>query len=180
MDTVFIRRLSISAILFFAVLVAGHIAVAATILWWDTGYLLRFNVAVTSGANVPDKGYVYYTARIVTLDTHALIAAGDLQGDCGELAMTYYACLKWLCRRWGPDGIHGLHNDLLGGRPAIESVAPIRPLARPQHLFHGRPHFRALLGETPHRATAHRIRARFPPECPSLPDRGRNPKVETL
>jgi len=95
MDTVFIRRLSISAILFFTVLVAGHIAVAATILWWDTGYLLRFNVAVTSGANVPDKGYVDYTARIATLDTQALIAAADMQADCSDLRMTYYDGLSW-------------------------------------------------------------------------------------
>ena len=95
MDTIFIRRLSISAILFFALLVAGHIAVAATILWWDTGYLLRFNVAVTSGANVPDKGYVDYTARIATLDTQALIAAGDMQADCSDLRMTYYNGLSW-------------------------------------------------------------------------------------
>lgn len=85
---------AISAIFFLAVLVPAHIAVAATLLWWDTGYLLRFNVAVTSGANVPDKGYVDYTARIATLDTQALIAAGDMQADCSDLRMTYYG-ISW-------------------------------------------------------------------------------------
>ena len=86
---------AISAILFLAALLAAHIAVAATLLWWDTGYLLRFNVAVTSGANVPDKGYVDYTARIATLDTQALIVAGDMQADCSDLRMTYYDGISW-------------------------------------------------------------------------------------
>ena len=73
----------------------ARLAIAATSLWWDTSYLLRFNVAVTSGANVPDKGYVDYTARISPLDTQALIAAGDMRADCSDLRMTYYDGISW-------------------------------------------------------------------------------------
>jgi uncharacterized repeat protein (TIGR01451 family) len=50
---------------------------------------------VTTGANVPDKGYVGYTARIVTLDTQALIASGDMRADCSDLRMTYYNGISW-------------------------------------------------------------------------------------
>jgi len=82
-----------------AMIVAGFSTVnsasAATTLWWDTDYADRFEVDVTTGANVPDKGYVGYTARIVTLDTQALIAAGDMQADCSDLRMTYYNGVSW-------------------------------------------------------------------------------------
>ena len=40
---------------------AGSAVFAATILWWDTNYLSRFNVDVATGANAPDKGYNGYT-----------------------------------------------------------------------------------------------------------------------
>ncbi len=35
---------------------------------WDTAYADRFEIDVTTGANVPDKGYVDYTPRVATLD----------------------------------------------------------------------------------------------------------------
>ena len=68
---------------------------AATTLWWDTAYADRIEIDVTTGANVPDKGYVGYTARVAVLDTQALIAAGDMQADCGDLRMTYYNSISW-------------------------------------------------------------------------------------
>lgn len=86
---------AVSIIVFVAGLVAAQLAIAATTLWWDTAYLDRFNVAVTSGANVPDKGYVGYTSRVYPLDTQALIAAGDMQADCSDLRMTYYNGIGW-------------------------------------------------------------------------------------
>lgn len=68
---------------------------AATTLWWDSGYLRRFEVDVTAGANLPDKGYVGYTARIPLLDTATLIASGQMQADCSDLRLTYYDGLGW-------------------------------------------------------------------------------------
>jgi hypothetical protein len=68
---------------------------AATDLWWDTAYLLRFNVSVSVGINSPDKGYAGYTARVITLDTQALIAAGDMQADCSDLRVAYFGGAAW-------------------------------------------------------------------------------------
>ena len=73
----------------------ARIAVPATSLWWDTNYQFRINVAVATGANSPDKGYSGYTVRIPALDTAGLIAAGDLQGDCSDLRVTYFDGLAW-------------------------------------------------------------------------------------
>ena len=67
----------------------------ATNLWWDTAYLQRFNVAVSTGAVSPDKGYDGYTARVAVLDTAALIAAGEMQSDCSDLRVVYYDGLAW-------------------------------------------------------------------------------------
>ncbi len=67
----------------------------ATALWWDTNYLFRFNVDVQTGANVPDKGYAGYTARVASLDTQALISAGDMLADCSDLRALYYNGLTW-------------------------------------------------------------------------------------
>jgi len=74
---------------------ASNTAIAATPLWWDTNYLLRFNVNVTTGANLPDKGYNGYTARIPSLDTQSLVAAGEMQADCSDLRILYYDGLSW-------------------------------------------------------------------------------------
>ena len=78
-----------------ACLLASGAVVAATTLWWDTNYLLRFNIDVAVGINTPDKGYAGYTARIVSLDTQALIAAGEMLADCSDLRITYYDGLAW-------------------------------------------------------------------------------------
>ena len=75
--------------------IAAQLAHASTTLWWDTAYLQRFEVAVGAGANSPDKGYVDYTARVATLDTQALIAAGEMQADCSDLRMTFYDGIAW-------------------------------------------------------------------------------------
>ena len=76
-------------------LLASLPAVAATSLWWDTNYDFRFNVNVQTGANLPDKGYVGYTARVASLDTAALIAAGDMLADCSDLRVLFYDGLAW-------------------------------------------------------------------------------------
>jgi len=70
-------------------------SLGATNLWWDSGYLQRFRIDVVTGANVPDKGYNGYTTRIASLDTQALIAAGEMQADCSDLRITYYNGLGW-------------------------------------------------------------------------------------
>ena len=88
-------RLVTLACLVFAGALASRAAVAATDLWWDANYRYRFNVNVTVGPNSPDKGYDGYTARVVTLDTQALVAAGRLQADCSDLRMTYFDGLGW-------------------------------------------------------------------------------------
>lgn len=79
----------------FAASLAGYPAVAATSLWWDVSYLLRFNVDVSTGANSPDKGYNAYTARIAALDTATLIAAGEMQANCNDLRIAYYDGISW-------------------------------------------------------------------------------------
>ena len=78
-----------------ACLVVSSTAFAATSLWWDTNYALRFNIDVAVGANTPDKGYAGYTARIISLDTQALIGAGEMLADCSDLRITYYDGLAW-------------------------------------------------------------------------------------
>lgn len=78
-----------------AACLASGTALAATPLWWDVAYERRFNVDVATGANVPDRGYIGYTARVPVLDTQALIAAGQMQADCSDLRMTYYDGLSW-------------------------------------------------------------------------------------
>ena len=93
-ERVTIRRLGY-ALLLLAATTASNTAIAATPLWWDTNYLLRFNVNVTTGANLPDKGYSGYTARIPSLDTQSLIAAGEMQADCSDLRILYYDGLSW-------------------------------------------------------------------------------------
>lgn len=64
-------------------------------MWWDTGYSGRYNVAVNVGTVAPDKGYLGYTARIVALDTQALVASGDMRADCTDLRVAYYDGLSW-------------------------------------------------------------------------------------
>jgi len=91
----FQRTLSLLVSTAVAGLFATDFAFAATTLWWDTAYADRFEIDITTGANVPDKGFVGYTARIATLDTQALIAAGDMQADCSDLRMTYYDGISW-------------------------------------------------------------------------------------
>jgi len=68
---------------------------AATNLWWDIDYARRFEIDVATGSNVPDAGYSAYTARIVTLDTAALVAGGQMQSDCSDLRITYFDGLGW-------------------------------------------------------------------------------------
>lgn len=68
---------------------------SATTLWWDTAYQQRFEIDVTTGTNAPDKGFNGYTARIATLNTATLIAAGEMQADCSDLRVTYYDGLSW-------------------------------------------------------------------------------------
>lgn len=76
-------------------LTLSSLSFSSTTLWWDTAYLQRFEVDVTTGANAPDKGYNGYTARIGALDTATLIAAGEMQADCSDLRITYYDGLGW-------------------------------------------------------------------------------------
>ena len=68
---------------------------AATTLWWDASYAQRFNIDISTGTNIPDKGYAGYTARIAALDTQSLVAAGDMQADCSDLRIAYYDGLAW-------------------------------------------------------------------------------------
>ncbi len=67
----------------------------ATSLWWDANYLQRFRIDVGTGANIPDKGYAGYTTRIASLDTQALVAAGEMLADCSDLRITFYNGLGW-------------------------------------------------------------------------------------
>jgi hypothetical protein len=95
-NTLNMRRIeTLLAAMTVAALFVTNPAPAATTLWWDTAYADRIEIDVTTGANVPDKGYVGYTARVAVLDTQALIAAGDMQADCSDLRMTYYNGISW-------------------------------------------------------------------------------------
>ncbi len=91
-----LARVNSRSLIALALLVLGAApADAATNLWWDTAYQNRFNVAITTGAIAPEKGYDGYTARIAVLDTAALIAAGEMQSDCSDLRIVYYDGLSW-------------------------------------------------------------------------------------
>ncbi|MEL6368650.1 MAG: hypothetical protein AAFR91_02865 [Pseudomonadota bacterium] len=70
-------------------------AFAVTGEWWDTDYLYRQNVAVTTGATQPDRGYSGYTLRIAALNTQALIASGQMQADCDDLRVLYFDGAGW-------------------------------------------------------------------------------------
>ncbi|MEN7343115.1 MAG: hypothetical protein AAAFM81_09225 [Pseudomonadota bacterium] len=77
------------------VALAPRFALAATSAWWDNAYLYRQNIAVTTGANVPDRGYDGYTLRSVGLDTQTLIASGQMRADCGDLRVAYFSAGSW-------------------------------------------------------------------------------------
>ena len=77
------------------IMTVSQTAGAATSLWWDLGYDFRRNIAVTTGANTPDKGYDGYTVRDATLDTQSLITAGQMQTNCNDLRILYFDGLSW-------------------------------------------------------------------------------------
>lgn len=58
--------------------------------WWDAGFAFRVPATVTTSADLPDKGYQGYTARIDSFDTATLIAAGDMQSNCNDLRLVYW------------------------------------------------------------------------------------------
>ncbi|MFK8054193.1 MAG: hypothetical protein AB8F65_14590 [Woeseiaceae bacterium] len=68
---------------------------AITTSWWDTDYLYRQNIAVTTGANTPDRGYDGYTLRTVGLNTQALISTNQMQADCDDLRIAFYDGAAW-------------------------------------------------------------------------------------
>ncbi|MEM7280550.1 MAG: hypothetical protein AAF438_02800 [Pseudomonadota bacterium] len=68
---------------------------AATPLWWDTNYPLRYNINVVTGPASPDKGYVAYTARIPSFNTAALISAGEMRADCADLRILFFDGTGW-------------------------------------------------------------------------------------
>ena len=96
-DADVISRKLRALVLLFAVLglTEGRIY-AATPLWWDTAYTLRYNIAVATGAVAPDKGYVGYTARVPAFDTAALIAAGEMRTDCADLRILFFDGSTWI------------------------------------------------------------------------------------
>ena len=126
-----IRQLAICVLLLFP---AG--AWAATCLWWDTGYLKRFRVDVTTGAMSPDKGYAGYTVRIPALDTAALIAAGDMRPDCSDLRVTYYDGLAWTEL---PRHVIGCNTDRTDIRFMLTADIAASGLDDNYYLYHGNP-----------------------------------------
>ncbi len=98
------------------------------------------------------------------IDTYQAIA-NDLAGrwrltlDNDFCTMIWFAGLKRLCARWGPAGRPGLHNDLLRGQRAMESMAPVRSLDRLARLVAERPHYSALFAETDELRIWRRIRS---------------------
>ncbi len=62
-------------------------------------------------------------------------------------AMKYYGWLKELCDRWTPGTDANLHDRLLCGEHGMESIAPLRSLARMAESIRSRPSWRAILGE---------------------------------
>ena len=74
---------------------AGADVSAVTSEWWDTDYLYRQNLAVSTGPQQPDRGYYGYTLRVPALNTQALIAAGEMQADCDDLRVLYFDGSAW-------------------------------------------------------------------------------------
>ncbi|MEM7765127.1 MAG: hypothetical protein AAF290_13755 [Pseudomonadota bacterium] len=77
------------------VAVLGHNAFAVTSSWWDDSYVYRQNVAVVTGANIPDRGYDGYTLRTTALNTQTLISTGQMRADCNDLRVAYYDGTVW-------------------------------------------------------------------------------------
>lgn len=59
-------------------------------------------------------------------------------------AIKYYDWLKRLCTEWGSKGPANLHNSLLCGVRGMESIAPVRSLARLAGMIHSNPDYRNL------------------------------------
>jgi len=78
-------------------------------------------------------------------------------------AMTFYRWLQKLCSRWGVSADPNLHNDLLVGEEGMESVAPVRSLARLAALVSRTPRYSQLFDTDDDEAVWSRLRddARF-------------------
>ena len=119
-----------------ALLLAAATAGAATSLWWDTSYARRFNVTVATGPNLPDRGYQAYTARVATLDTQSLIAAGELQPDCDDLRVLYYDGIGW---QELPRHVIGCNSASTDIRFALAADIPANSSDTNYYLYYGNP-----------------------------------------
>jgi len=121
-------------------------ASAATSLWWDTAYASRYNVAVQTGPNSPDRGYAGYTARVATLDTASLVSAGDLQPDCSDLRVLYYNTIGW---QELPRHVIGCNTPATDIRFALAADIPASTLDDNYYLYIDNPAAGAAPGVTP-------------------------------
>ncbi|MEW5900187.1 MAG: PEP/pyruvate-binding domain-containing protein, partial [Acidobacteriota bacterium] len=62
-------------------------------------------------------------------------------------AIKYYDWLKTLCAKWTNEKTNNLQNSLLCGVREMESVAPVRSLARLAEMIHSKPDYRNLFGQ---------------------------------
>lgn len=63
--------------------------------WWDPEFKHRQYLTVSTGSQLPDKGYAAYTVRLAALDTASLIAAGQMRSDCADLRLAFWDGLGW-------------------------------------------------------------------------------------
>jgi MSHA biogenesis protein MshQ len=63
--------------------------------WWDSQFGYRRQMLVETGANAPYNGYKGYTVRLEGLDTAAMVEAGELSDNCGDLRLAYWDGSNW-------------------------------------------------------------------------------------
>ncbi|MDX1516121.1 MAG: hypothetical protein R3288_04740 [Woeseiaceae bacterium] len=141
-----VNRHAVAMLVSLALTAAVPPAIAATSLWWDTNYEFRINVDVRTGANVPDKGYNGYTARIAALDTLSLIAAGDMQSDCSDLRVLFFDGLAW---QELPRHVLNCNNVATDVRFMLAADIPANAGDDNYYVYHGNPAPAALPAMTP-------------------------------
>jgi len=106
------------------------VPVPQSVPWWNGAWGLRRAITVTVGANTPQGGYVGYTVRLSSLDTAAMIAAGDLLASGDDLRI-----VRWDGAAWTdlPRHVVGLNSAATDVRFAL--AAPIAASAADGSYF---------------------------------------------
>lgn len=101
----------------------------------------RFQNVDVSGAHEDELIAVYESLTRQLSEKWHLTLVNDF------CAMKYYDWLRRLCDLWGLSTYANVHNNLLCGDSAVESVAPVRSLVSIAEMVRTHPSYRALISE---------------------------------